>query len=84
MGTMRIRCGYYMFMVMLFDLCNVPLTFVTFMNSIFHDKLDKYIIVYINDISGHCKLLREHAQHLEYVLQKKNNKLYANWGKMSL
>jgi hypothetical protein len=78
MATIRIRYGYYKFMVMLFELCNVPLTFVRFMNFIFHDKLDKYIIVYINDISIRSKLVKEHVQHLEHVLQKKYNKFYVN------
>ncbi len=70
MATIRIKFGYYKFVVMLFELCNVPLAFVKFMNFIFHDKLDKYIIVYINDISIHSKLVKGHVQHLEHVLQK--------------
>jgi hypothetical protein len=48
--TMRNIYGSYEFMVMPFGLCNTALTFTTFMNSIFHEKLDKFMIIYIDDI----------------------------------
>jgi hypothetical protein len=48
-------------------------------NSIFHDKLDKFLIIYIDDILIYSKLAKEHVRHLEYVLQKvKENELHAN------
>jgi hypothetical protein len=49
------------------------------MNSIFHKKLDEFMIIYINDILVYSKSMEEHAIHLEFVLQKvRENKLYAN------
>jgi hypothetical protein len=65
---MRMRDGSYEFLVMLFGLCNAPSTFITLMNSIFHDKLDKFLIIYIDDIFIYYKSVEEHVGHLEYVL----------------
>jgi hypothetical protein len=49
------------------------------MNLVFHDKLDEFIIIYINDILFYFKSMEEHAQDLYYALQKlKDNKLYDN------
>jgi hypothetical protein len=80
--TMKMRYGSYEFLVMLFGLCNAPSTFITLMNSIFHDKLDKFLIIYINDIFTYFKSVEDHARHLEYVLQRlKENNLNANKAK---
>jgi hypothetical protein len=49
-----------------FGLCNVPSMFTTFMNSIFHEKLDGFVIIYIDDILVYSKMMEEHAKHLEY------------------
>jgi hypothetical protein len=68
--AMRIRYSPYEFLVMQFGLCNAPLTFTTFMNSIFHEKLDEVVIIYIDDILVYSKILKEHAEHFEYVLNK--------------
>jgi hypothetical protein len=47
------------------------------MNSIFHEKLDKFMIIYIDDILVYSKTSEEHAEHLEYVLNKLwQNKLF--------
>jgi hypothetical protein len=48
--AMRIRYGFYDFLVMLFKLCNVPSTSIILMNLIFHDKLHEFIIIYVYDI----------------------------------
>ncbi len=75
--TMRTRYGLYEFLVMPFGLCNALSIFITFMNSIFHEKLDKSIIIYIDDILVYPKTREEHAKHLEYVLNKLwQNKLF--------
>ncbi len=49
------------------------------MNSVFHDKLDEFLIIYIDDIHIYSKSTEKHTENLEYVLQKlKENDLYAN------
>lgn len=71
--------GSYEFLMMLFGLCNAPFTFTTFMNSVFHNKLEELLIIYIDDILIYSKLAKEHVEHIKYVLQKlKENTLYVN------
>jgi hypothetical protein len=70
---------------MSFGLCNTLSIFTTLMNFIFHKKLDKFVIIYIDDILVYFKFAKEHVTHLEFVLQKfKENKLYANQVEVSL
>jgi hypothetical protein len=77
--TMRIRDGSYELLVMPFGLCNIPSMFTTFMNSIFHEKLDKFVIIYIDDILVYSKMTEKHVKYLKYVLNKHyENKLFAN------
>ena len=58
------------FLVMLFGLCNAPTTFTTLMNNIFHEYLDDFVIIYIDNILVYSKTAEEHAEHLEKVFQK--------------
>ena len=53
-----------------FRLCNGPATFTTLMNNIFHEYLDDFVIIYIDDILVYPKTAEEHAEHLEKVFQK--------------
>lgn len=77
--AMRIRYSSYEFLVMQFGLCNASSTFTTFMNSIFHEKLDEFLIIYIDDILVYSKILKDHVEHFEYVLNKlRQNKLFVN------
>jgi len=49
------------------------------MNSLFHEKLDGFVIIYIDDILVYSKMTEKHAKHLEYVLSKHlENQLFAN------
>jgi len=65
--------------MMPFGLCNAPSMFTTVMNSIFHEKLDKFMIIYIDDIFVYSRIVEEHVEHLEYVLNKLHeSKLFAN------
>ncbi len=58
---MRTKYGSYEFLVMPFGLCNAPSMFTTFMNLIFHEKLDIFVIIYIDDILVYFKTMKEHA-----------------------
>ncbi|GBG89166.1 hypothetical protein CBR_g48874 [Chara braunii] len=62
------RYGLYEFVVMPFGLCNVPSTFLHAMHMIFHDYLDKFIVVYLDDILIFSRTVEEHAEHLKTVL----------------
>ncbi|GBG84145.1 hypothetical protein CBR_g38119 [Chara braunii] len=62
------RYGLYEFVVMPFGLCNAPSTFQHAMNRIFHDYLDKFVIVYLDDILIFSKTFEEHVAHLDKVL----------------
>ncbi len=73
---MRTRYDSYKFLVMSFGLCNTLSIFTTLINSIFHEKLDEFVIIYIYDILVYSNFAEEHATHLKFVLQKfKENKL---------
>ncbi len=58
---MKTKYGSYKFLVMPLGLCNTPLMFTTFMNFIFHEKLNKLVIIYIDDILVYSKTIEEHA-----------------------
>ncbi|GBG90119.1 hypothetical protein CBR_g50212 [Chara braunii] len=66
--TFQTRYDLYEFVVMPFGLCNAPGTFQRAMNRIFHDHLDKFVVVYLDDILIFSKSAEEHAQHVETVL----------------
>jgi hypothetical protein len=70
--VMWTKYGSYELLIMPFGLRNVFSTFITFMNSIFHDKLNEFIIVYIDDILIYFKFVEKHVEYLEYVLEKQN------------
>jgi hypothetical protein len=76
---MWIKYGLYEFLVMFFGLCNILATFKTLMNLILYEKLDKFVINYIDDIFIYSKTATKHVMHLEYVLRKlKENQFFAN------
>ncbi|GBG89903.1 hypothetical protein CBR_g49753 [Chara braunii] len=62
------RYGLYEFVVMPFGLCNAPGTFQHAMSRIFHDYLDKFVVVYLHDILIFSRSVEEHAQHVDKVL----------------
>ena len=68
--TFRTRYGHYEFVVMPFGLTNAPTIFMCLMNNIMHKYLDKFVVVFINDILIYSKTEAEHKEHLRIVLQE--------------
>jgi hypothetical protein len=63
------RYGLYEYLVMSFGLTNAPAYFMYLMNSIFMLELDKFVVIFIDDILIYSKNEEEHAQHLRVILQ---------------
>nr|GEU47734.1 retrotransposon protein, putative, Ty3-gypsy subclass [Tanacetum cinerariifolium] len=74
----RARYGHYEFQVMLFGLTNASTVFMDLMNRVCKPYLDKFVIVFIDDILIYSKSKEEHAEHLKLILELlKNEELYA-------
>jgi hypothetical protein len=81
-ATFTSRYGLYEFTVMSFGLTNAPTYFMYLMNKIFMEYLDKFVVVFIDDILVFSRSEEEHEEHLRLVLQKLcEHQLYAKFSK---
>jgi hypothetical protein len=82
MTTFCTRYGLYEYTVMSFGLTNAPAYFMYLMNKVFMEYLDRFIVVFIDDILVFSKTMEEHEEHLRLVLGKlRSNQLYAKFSK---
>ncbi|GKB87212.1 putative reverse transcriptase domain-containing protein [Tanacetum coccineum] len=72
----RTRYGHYEFQVMPFGLTNAPAVFMDLMNRVYKPYLDKFIIVFIDNILIYSRNKKEHEEHLKLILE-----LYAKFSK---
>jgi hypothetical protein len=76
------RYGLYEYLVMSFDLTNALAYFMYLMNSVFMQELDKFVVVFIDDILIYFKNPEDHAKHLHVILQRlRDHHLYAKFSK---
>ncbi|GJX79633.1 putative reverse transcriptase domain-containing protein [Tanacetum coccineum] len=81
-GSSVTRYGYFEFQVMPSGLTNTPVVFMDLMNRVCKPYLDKFIIVFIDDILVYSKDKEEHGKHLKIILELlKKERLYAKFSK---
>jgi hypothetical protein len=80
----KTRLGHYEFIVLPFGLINAPGVFMSLMNGVFREYLDKFVQVFIDDILIYSQTTEEHDKHLHLVLQcLREHKLYGKLSKYS-
>src|SRR4051812_3683935 len=67
-NAFRTSYGHYEYYVMPFGVTNAPGVFMEYMNRIFHEYIDKFVVVFIDDILIYSKSEDDHVEHLKIVL----------------
>jgi hypothetical protein len=73
MTALYMRYVLYKYLVMSFGLMNALAHFMYLMNSVFMLELDKFVMVFIDDILVYSKSTEEHEEHLRVVLQRQRH-----------
>ena len=68
--TFRTRYGSFQYQVMPFGLTNRPTTFQRYINHLFIDMLDNFLIAYLDDLLIYSANKKEHMEHVKRVLQR--------------
>jgi len=80
--AIRTRYGHYEFLVMPFGLTNAPSVFMDLMNRVFHEYLDSFVVVFIDDILIYLADYAKHEGHLKMVMEKLcDERLFAKFKK---
>ena len=78
----RTRYEHYEFVVIPFGLTNAPTNFMCLMNSALRKYLDKFVVIFIDDILIYSKTKEEHDEHLQIILQVvREHKVYSKFSK---
>ena len=81
-NAFRSRYDHYELLVMPFGVTNAPAIFMDYMNRILRPFLDKFVVVFIDDILIYSRTREEHAEHLRIVLNiLREKQLYAKLSK---
>ena len=80
--TFRTWYGHFEFIMMLFGLTNAPAAFMDLMHRVFQPYLDKFVVVFVDDILIYSKSKEEHEGHLRIViLALRDHQLYSKFSK---
>ena len=81
----KTRWGLYEFLVVPFGVTNAPAQFMNMMNDVLADFLDRFVVVFLDDLLIYSRTPEDHAEHLRQVLQRLHeNKLYAKASKCEI